>query len=245
MTGELDSGDILGSLGIELRRDSDGLAIAGDGMVVRADFKRLLPRVRRGRLQGELLVRAARVKGVEDPVALDATAGLGEDSFLLAAAGFTVEMYERDRVIAALLRDGLERAAEDSELACIVRRMHLHEEDGAAALEAIGDGCWETSDGRETPDVVYLDPMFPERQKSAAVKKKLQLLQRLEEPCSDEDAALLLDAAISARPRKVVVKRPAKGAYLAGMKPAYSVEGKAVRFDCIVPANIPSSTGPR
>lgn len=245
MAGELDSNGILEGCGVSLQRDADGLAIVGDGMVVRADFKCLLPRVRRRRLQGELLVRAARVKGVKDPVALDATAGLGEDSFLLAAAGFTVEMYERDSVIAALLRDGLERAAAEPELAIIVGRMHLHEADSLAALGVLGDGNGETPDGTRAPDVVYLDPMFPERQKSAAVKKKLQLLQRLENPCSDEEADLLVRAAVAARPRKVIVKRPAKGPYLAGMKPAYSIEGKAVRFDCIVPANIPSSSGSR
>ncbi|MBR3181084.1 MAG: class I SAM-dependent methyltransferase, partial [Eggerthellaceae bacterium] len=63
-----------------------------------------------------------------------------------------------------------------------------------------------------------------------AVKKKLQLLQRLEQPCEDEQA--LLDAAFAAQPRKVIVKRPAKGPYLADRKPDYSLAGKAIRFDC-------------
>ena len=85
------------------------------------------------------------------------------------------------------------------------------------------------------PDVVYLDPMFPERRKSAAVKKKFQLIHHLEAPCQDEDA--LLAAAISAAPRKVVVKRPAKGPNLAGVKPSHSLAGKAVRYDVILPAS--------
>ena len=42
------------------------------------------------------------------------------------------------------------------------------------------------------PDVVYLDPMFPERTKSAAVKKKFQLLHHLEQPCADEETLVKL-----------------------------------------------------
>ena len=84
----------------------------------------------------------------------------------------------------------------------------------------------------ESTDVNYLDPMFPGRTKSAAVKKKFQLLHRLEMPCQDEKA--LLDAALGARPRKIVIKRPIKGPYLAGVKPSYELCGKAVRYDCIV-----------
>ena len=209
--------------GLELRRDADGLALAGGGMVLRADFSALLPRLRPDRLGRELLVRAARVRGVEAPTAVDATAGLGEDSLLLAAAGFTVTMFEKDPVIAALLRDALERAAANPELAPVAARMTLVEGDSVAGLRDLGF----------SPDVVFLDPMFPERTKSAAVKKKFQLLHHLERPCEDE--ARLLDAARAARPRKIVVKRPPKGPWLAGAKPSHSLAGKAVRYDVLVP----------
>lgn len=209
--------------GLELRRDDEGLALVGDGMVLRADFARLLPRLRADRLGRELLVRAARVRGVEAPTAVDATAGLGEDSLLLAAAGFTVMMFEKDPVIAALLRDALERAANEPQLAGVVARMTLMEGDSVASLHNLGFA----------PDVVFLDPMFPERTKSAAVKKKFQLLHHLERPCDNEEE--LLDAALAARPRKVVIKRPPKGPRLAGVKPSHSIAGKAVRYDVIVP----------
>ena len=209
--------------GLELRRDDEGLALVGDGMVLRADFMRLLPRLRPDRLGRELLVRAARVRGVEAPTAVDATAGLGEDSLLLAAAGFTVTMFEKDPVIAALLRDALERTASDSQLAGVAARMTLVEGDSVAGLRELDF----------SPDVVFLDPMFPERTKSAAVKKKFQLLHHLERPCDNEEE--LLDAALAARPRKIVIKRPPKGPWLAGAKPSHSLAGKAVRYDVIVP----------
>ncbi|MBM6774587.1 class I SAM-dependent methyltransferase [Olsenella profusa] len=208
---------------VELVRRADGLALVGDGMELMADLTRMLPRLRPDRLGRELLVRAARVRGVESPTAVDATAGLGEDALLLAAAGFTVTLYERDPVIAALLRDALARAADVPALAGPVARMELVEGDSTEALRALG----------VAPDVVFLDPMFPERRKSAAVKKKFQLLHHLERPCEDE--AALLDAALAAHPRKVVVKRPPKGPHLAGVKPSYEFTGKAVRYDVIVP----------
>ena len=209
--------------GLELREGAAGLALAGDGMELTCDLARLLPRLRPDRLGRELLVRAARVRGVAAPTAVDATAGLGEDSLLLAAAGFTVTMYEKDPVIAALLQDALERAANEPQLSAIVERMTLVKGDSVAALRAMG----------AAPDVVFLDPMFPERTKSAAVKKKFQLLHRLERPCEDERE--LLDAALAAGPRKVVIKRPPKGPCLAGVRPSHAVAGKAVRYDVIVP----------
>ena len=207
----------------ELRQSEQGLALVSGGMELRGDFARLLPRIRPDRLSRELLVRAAHLRGVSQPRVVDATAGLGEDSFLLAAAGAQVLLFERDPQIAALLADALERAAADERLAAIVARMTLRHEDSIAALDS----------GALQADVVLLDPMFPGRSKSASVKKKLQLIQLLERPCDDEQA--LVQAALAARPRKIVVKRPAKGPQLAGVKPSHSLAGKAIRYDVIVP----------
>lgn len=208
---------------LELRQDADGLALVGESLTVRGDFSRLLPRLRPGALGRELLVRAARVRGVEQPCCVDATAGLGEDALLLAAAGFTVTLIERDPVIAALLADTLRRAREVPQLAEAVGRMHALEGDSVAYLHEM----------QTSPDVVFLDPMFPARSKSAAVKKKFQLIHRIERPCEDEGA--LVRAALAARPRKVVIKRPVKGPQLAGVKPSHAIAGKAVRYDCLVP----------
>ena len=212
--------------GLSWYRDEQGLALACGDMLLRGDFARMLPRLRADRLAHELLVRAARVRGADAPVAVDATAGLGEDSLLLAAAGFSVTLIERDPAIAALLSDELARAGEDAQLAGIVSRMRLIEGDAVEVLPALGF----------VPDVVFLDPMFPAKRKDAATKKKLQIFQMLEKPCEDEET--LLFAAIVARPRKVVVKRPLKGPHLGGVKPSSSIAGKVVRYDIIVPADV-------
>lgn len=212
--------------GLYLVRRESGLAlVSDDGLELTGDFSAMRKRLRPQNLAHELLVRAARVKGVAHPTVFDATAGLGEDSFLLASAGFSVTLCERDPVIWALLADALERAAADPRLADAASRMRLLRSDSVVELAAL----------EQAPDVVFLDPMFPGRQKSALVKKKLQLLQRLERPCSDEVG--LMRAALAAGPRKVVVKRPAKGPWLAGVRPSYSLSGKAVRYDCVVPAS--------
>ena len=202
----------------------DGLALTDGAMTLRGDLAALIPRLRPDRLGGELLVRAARIRGASGALtAVDATAGLGEDALLLAASGFRVRMYERDPVIAALLADALERAERVPELAGPVSRMTLLREDSRGALEK----------GDLRPDVVYLDPMFPEKTKSALTGKKFQLLHRLAVPCAEEEA--LLRAALAARPRRVVVKRPLKGPWLAGVRPGHTIRGNAVRNDCLVP----------
>lgn len=217
----------LGLLYLKVSRD--GLSLMRDGMELRPDFAEMLPRIKQGALQREMLVKAARVKGVEAPRAVDATAGLGEDSLLLAAAGFTVTLCEADPVIAALLEDALARASAHEVLGPIVERMHLVAGDSRITLARAG-----ASTGAQ-PDVVYLDPMFPGRTKSAAVKKKFQLIHGLERPTEPLDEESLLQAALAAHPRKVVIKRPVKGPYLAGVKPSHAIAGKAVRYDCIVP----------
>lgn len=206
-----------------LATSPEGLVLTDGSMNLRADFTRLLPRIHATNMHQELIVKAVKIKGVptSNLLVVDATAGLGEDSFLLAAAGFRVVMFERDEIMAALLEDGLAQAAQNEQLYAITERITLRKEDSICAL---------TSHNIQ-PDIVVLDPMFPTRSKSAAVKKKFQLIHGLEEPCTNEQE--LLNAAQAAHPRKIVIKRPAKGPWLAGCKPCYSLMGKSVRFDCL------------
>lgn len=208
-----------------LRYDSDGLSLVGEGQTFRGDYSRMLRRLSVNNLRSELLVKASRIKDKDSPLVIDATAGMGEDSLLLAAAGYRVVMFERNPIIAALLEDTIDRAKAEPQLGEIVTRMEVVCKDSVEAL-------YKMRDNGEYADVVYLDPMFPERQKSALVKKKFQLIHLLEEPCSDEEQ--MMNAAIAAGPHKIVVKRPLKGPYLSGIKPGFSMSGKAIRYDCII-----------
>lgn len=208
--------------GIYLKYGEEGLSLTGNGMEMHGDFMSMYKRLKNSNLSHEFIVKASKIKGLDrDTIVLDATAGMGEDSLLLAAAGCQVKLYEYNPVIAALLRDALRRASKIEELKSIVARMELHEEDSIEAMNKL----------EYVPDVIVLDPMFPERQKSASVKKKFQLLQKLECPCATEEE--LLTAAKRVNPKKIVIKRPVKGAYLNGEKPDYSLDGKAIRYDVI------------
>ncbi len=208
---------------LALRFHEGGLTLCGEGMEMQGDLTHMIPRLKKNNLQKEYLVKASRMKNPEEhPVAVDATAGMGEDSLLLAAAGYQVFLYELNPVIAALLKDSLRRASSVPELKEAVSRMHVREGDSIEGLSRLDTA----------PDLILLDPMFPERKKSGLIKKKFQLLQKLERPCSDEES--LFDAAWSAGPRRLVIKRPLKGPYLAGVKPDYSIQGKAIRYDCFV-----------
>ena len=258
--------------GLQLVRQDGVLYLQSEGMRLCVDFSGEARRLRPDALARELLVRAARVRGAGAPVVVDATAGLGEDALLLAAAGAQVYMFEKNEVIAALLADGISRAlgggcggvgtsgaleggcagaagamegggAEKKNVALVAQaasRMHLSVADSVSALRAIAGarcGCAGMSgeaagaQANINPDVIYLDPMFPARSKSAAVKKKFQLLHKLELPCENERE--LLQAALLTSAKKVVIKRPLKGAFLADVKPSYSLKGKAVRYDVI------------
>lgn len=250
--------------------DADGLSLTDGDQAMRGDFTKLQKRLQYHNLTHELLVKATKVKGRERLRVIDATAGMGEDSLLLAAAGCEVTLYEQDPVIAALLQDTMRRALGEAALHEIVMRMQLVEGDSIDHLRRLGEagtgsdapednaghacpaltasaatgngadastsGAEVTTNGADTalkrPDVIYLDPMFPERQKSGLVKKKFQLIHYLEAPAENEET--LMQAALAARPFKIVVKRPAKGPYLAGLKPSYALDGKAIRYDCYV-----------
>ncbi|QWT18254.1 class I SAM-dependent methyltransferase [Collinsella sp. zg1085] len=207
-----------------LRLDAQGLTLCARGMELRQDFACLLPRIAPHKLAHEMLIKAARIKGTQSWQVFDATAGLGEDAFLLAAAGAEVWLCERDVIIAELLMDALQRAQQDERLASICARMHLIQGDSVEQMSQAEGAARHVS-------VIYLDPMFPTRTKSAAVKKKFQLLHELEPPALDEER--LLEAALAAQPSKIVIKRPLKAEYLGGRRASYSIRGKAVRFDVL------------
>lgn len=161
----------------------------------------------------------ARALGRRTRRVVDATAGLGADAARLAALGFEVTAIERSPVVAALLRDGLERAQRDPVLARLL---------GDRLTVLTGDARERLPAMRPPPDAVYLDPMFPPRRKaSAATRKELAWLREL--VGTDPDAHELLAIARACSPR-VVVKRPDDAPPLAP-DPALTFSGKLVRYD--------------
>ena len=172
-------------------------------------------------VRNEMVVKAVLGRDKQHlPPVIDATAGLGRDSFLLATLGCEVLMLERHPVVSALLQDGLRRYKENGDPA-IAGRLSFHRGD-------ITNGAF--SGQILTPaEVVYLDPMFPQRDKSAKVKKEMQMFKQMVGADADSDA--LLHHAKPLATRRVVVKRPARAPFLADASPTYSLTGRSSRFD--------------
>lgn len=194
--------------------------------IVQVDFDSGATTYRRlhGGGRGEMLARAVGVRsGNRIPSVLDATPGLGRDAFVLASVGCHTTMVERSPVVHLLLQDGLQRANQSAspDVAAVVSRLSL----------LAGDSCEYLANGLPQPvaDVIYLDPMFPERGKTAAVKKEMAFFQHFLR--EDDDADQLLLAALEANPCRVVVKRPRHAPHLANKKPSTTLEGKSTRFD--------------
>ena len=191
----------------------DKLVLLVDGFLpLFVDFTSSFWQKRRdaGKKQG--LVRACKpAKGLR---ILDATAGWGRDAVVLASFGAEVLMLERQPVMAALLSDGLKRLPPESPL-----KMALINQDAKDYLQNL--------DPLDYPDVIYIDPMHPLRQKSALVKKDMQVLQQLIGP--DNDAEDLIRLAMTRARQRVVVKWPQRLAPFAS--PDLIIDGKTVRFD--------------
>jgi len=176
--------------------------------------------------RGEAVAKAVGIKGDYLPAVVDATAGLGRDAFVLASLGCRVQMLERHPVVAALLDDGLQRGYRDAEIGgWLQARLTLLHASSLEALTAISD----------KPDVVYLDPMYPHRQKSALVKKEMRVFQSL--VGADDDADGLLEPARRLAKKRVVVKRPDYAPPLAGVVTQSAVVTKSHRFDIYPPLN--------
>ena len=226
--------DLAQQLGLQLGGDADfslqcdglGVQLADLGIgapgPVRVDFVGGTVGHRRqfGGGSGQMIARAVGILPGVRPTVIDATAGLGRDAFVLATLGCEVTLIERQPLIAVLLEDGLVRARNDLAIAPIVARMRLRVGD---AIQMMRD--WDES----VPQVVYLDPMFPHRDKSALVKKEMRLFRPL--VGDDPDAGELLEAALALASHRVVVKRPRKAPAVAGDTVSFSLEGNAGRFD--------------
>ena len=173
-----------------------------------------------GHAGGEAISRAVGIKKGHRPNIIDATAGWGRDAFVLATMRCRVHMIERSKIIATLLEDGLRRAAQDEKIGPLIStRLSL----------TCGDSRQALPHAPFEPEVIYLDPMFPHKEKSALVKKEMRVLQEV--VGQDEDADELLKLALTIATKRVVVKRPASADYLGKRKPQTSIKTKKHRFD--------------
>ncbi|NRD72150.1 class I SAM-dependent methyltransferase [Shewanella sp. VB17] len=179
--------------------------------------------------RGQSIAKAVGLKQGVNPTVVDGTAGLGRDAFVLASLGCKVIMVERHPVVAALLEDGLRRAYESEDIGqWMQERMRLVHGSSLGSVALLSEDI----------DVVYLDPMYPHREKSALVKKEMRVFQSL--VGADLDADGLLKPAMQLASKRVVVKRPDYAEDLDGVKPSMVIATKKNRFDVYVKAAMTS-----
>ena len=152
---------------------------------------------------------------------LDTTAGLGRDTFTLASRGHLVTAIEKDHYIYLLLLDALEWAKKDCNLKQIADNITLINANSAAYILTTNKQF----------DAVYIDPMFPERKKSAKVKQNMQIMHQIAFNDENINSQILDNAFASSIAKKIIVKRPINDEYLSAKKPSAQIKGKTNRFD--------------
>jgi len=195
-----------------LRRDTEEL---------RVDFVSgaVAHRLRFGGGRGQPLAKAMGLRAGKTPMIVDATAGLGRDSFLLASLGAQVIMIERSEKMHSLLVRGMDRAArEGGNLREIIGRMSLLKGDAKDLLPEL------------SAEAILIDPMHPPRKTSALVK--LELRQIREIVGTDDDAVDLMRLALENARNRVVLKWPAKADPIEGIRMcSHQIFGKTTRYD--------------
>ncbi len=207
------------------KRPKKALSISADFAEGKAQYRRL-----HGGGKGQDIAKAIGLNKLKNPTVLDLTAGMGGDAFVLATLGCHVTMVERNTVIHALLKDALDRASlkNDAELQEIMARIKLIQQDSLIMLDELNE--------TDLPDVIYIDPMFPNRTKAAQVKKEMQFFHDL--VGEDIDSENLLMKSLSLAKKRIVVKRPRIAEKLTEkIEPAFTIMGKSTRYDVYLPNN--------
>lgn len=183
--------------------------------------------------KGQAIAKAIGMKNYKLPLTvLDVTAGLAKDAFVLACLGCSVTMIERNPIVAELVNCALKHAEKAEEFQDILQQgFNLIQTDATDYLDKL-----TTKPDAIYPDIIYIDPMYPERKKSASVKKNMQMLQKLigHDDDKSNDEAELFNMALSKANKRVVVKRPKGAPALTAKAPTMSIESKITRYDVYV-----------
>ena len=183
--------------------------------------------------KGQAIAKAVGLNKYPLPLTIvDATAGLAKDAFVLACLGCSLTLLEQNPIIAELVNSAIKLAENEEDFRAIKQQgFELIQADAITYLQNLSN-----KPDVIYPDVIYLDPMYPERKKSAAVKKNMQILQKLlgHDASKQADEKELLDIALNTAVKRVVVKRPKGAPTLSEKKPNTCIESKTTRYDVYV-----------
>lgn len=232
---------------ILLLDEKNKLSWLSDGLSVAPEWDKLQRRVVSAGRKSELLLQAVKI--TSDSQVIDATAGFGHDSLILASTGAQVIMLEQQPLMALLLLVEQQRMSGLANWQKLMSRLHIINTDALGYFATLAaDAIDDTKEiDMKAVDVVYLDPMFPEDSyqdsktgKGAKVGKHMQALHQLASPPTLEQEEQLLQSAQAVIRQKgqntniqgrVVVKRPQFAPLLAHQQPSESWHNEAVRFD--------------
>ncbi len=225
--------------------EKNKLSWLSDGLSVAPEWDKLQRRVVSAGRKSELLLQASKI--TSDSHVIDATAGFGHDSLILASTGAQVIMLEQQPLMALLLLIEQQRMNALPNWQKLMSRLQIINTDALSYFESIDFADSNnklTADNHHGVDVVYLDPMFPEDSyqdsktgKGAKVGKHMQALHQLASPPTSAEEVQLLQSAQavvsqnSQKQGRVIVKRPQFAPFLADQSPNESWHNEAVRFD--------------
>ncbi|MGM8884797.1 class I SAM-dependent methyltransferase [Psychrobacter sp. 1U2] len=215
------------------------LSLLSGALSVAPEWDKLQRRVVSAGRKSELILKAAKISA--DSQVLDATAGFGHDSLILASTGAEVTMLEQQPLMALLLLSEQQRMSAQPNWQKLMARLTIINTDALSYFTQLQKGATGQA---ANVNVVYLDPMFPEDSyqdsktgKGAKVGKQMQALHHLAcPPTLDEEIGLLNKAQAVVADNKeghgrVIIKRPQQAPYLARQSPDESWHNAAVRFD--------------
>lgn len=236
---------------ILLLDDKSQLSLLSSGLSVAPEWDKLQRRIVSAGRKSELLLQAAKITA--DSVVVDATAGFGHDSLILASSGAKVIMLEQQPVMALLLLNEQQRMSQQPNWQKLMARLHIINTDALSYFA--NEQCTKNKNTEhkgvknkrsvnKNVDVVYLDPMFPvdsyqdsKTGKGAKVSKQMQALHQIAEPPTLEQEQQLLQNAQAligqndTKTGRVIVKRPKLAPFFAEQPPDESWHNAALRFD--------------
>ena len=179
----------------------------------------ILHRLKYGKGRGQNLAKAVGMKFNKNRNIIDATAGLGYDSFILASLGANVTLIERSQKMHTVLQNGIDEGISfGGEIEKIVNRMELLFGDSKDILPKL------------TPEVIMIDTMYKDRKKTALVKNNMRLVREIVGP--DSDYIELLKIALNCAKNRVVLKQPRYAEPIKEItKCSHQILGKTIRYD--------------
>ena len=179
----------------------------------------ILHRLKYGKGRGKNLAKAIGMKSNKNRNIMDATAGLGYDSFILASLGAKVTLVERSQKMYELLQNGIDEGISfGGEIEKIINRMELVFGDSKDILPKL------------TPEVIMIDTMYKDRKKTALVKNNMRLVREIVGP--DSDYIELLKIALNCAKNRVVLKQPRYAEPIKEItKCSHQILGKTIRYD--------------